>query len=177
MWWSTTAKTFPNRSDVRAKLLFRQVKPIPSLIFWMKDKLWYHILVAFVKSSPFSCQRTTVCSSNRFLTLEQLVSNFGKETDGVYFWEFHTVPRKEYSKQICLLCLPWSCPGNVVHLLFMQVCQGHPTTVFCKISVRGRENCLEFSIAWGRLKISRWLFHSCTIFEAYLINFLRLSKV
>ena len=33
--------------------------------------------------------------------------------------------------------------------------QGHPTTVFCKISVRGRGNCLEFSIARETLKICR----------------------
>ena len=35
--------------------------------------------------------------------------------------------------------------------------QGHPwpTTVFCKITARGSKNCLEFSIAWGRVKISR----------------------
>ena len=32
--------------------------------------------------------------------------------------------------------------------------------VFCKMSVRRSKNYLEFSIA----------FHSCTIFEAYLIN-------
>ena len=36
-------------------------------------------------------------------------------------------------------------------------------------------NCLTFSIAWGRLKISRWPFHLCTIFVAYLI--IRFSKV
>ena len=42
-------------------------------------------------------------------------------------------------------------------------------------SVRRSKNCLEFSIAWGRLKISRWPFHSCTIFVIYLINSLRLS--
>ena len=55
--------------------------------------------------------------------------------------------------------------------------QGHPTTVFCKISVRRSKNCLEFSIAWGRLRISRWPFHSCIIFEAYLVNSLRFSEV
>ena len=44
---------------------------------------------------------------------------------------------------------------------------GHPTTVFCKISFRRSKYCLEFSITWGRLKIYRWPFHSCTIFEAY----------
>ena len=52
--------------------------------------------------------------------------------------------------------------------------QGHPKTVFSEISVRRGKNCLEFSIAWGRLKISRWLFHSCTIFKVYLIKSLRL---
>ena len=55
--------------------------------------------------------------------------------------------------------------------------QGHPTTVFCKISVRRNKYCLEFSIAWGRLQISRWPFHSCTIFETYLINSQRFLKL
>ena len=36
---------------------------------------------------------------------------------------------------------------------------------------------LEFSIGLGRLKISRCPFHSCTIFEACLINFLRFSEI
>ena len=63
--------------------------------------------------------------------------------------------------------------------------RGHPTTVFCKISVRRAKYCLEFSITWGRIKISiwpfpraenqgkqasarreMWPFHSCLIFEA-----------
>ena len=47
---------------------------------------------------------------------------------------------------------------------YQQECQGHATTVFCEITVRRSKNCLEFSIAWGRLKIYRWPFHSCTIF-------------
>ena len=55
--------------------------------------------------------------------------------------------------------------------------QGHPTTVCCKISVRRSKYCLKFSITWGRLKISRWLLHSCTIFEAFLTNSLRFSEV
>ena len=42
-----------------------------------------------------------------------------------------------------------------------HIIQGHPTTVFCKISVRRGKCCLEFSIAWERFKFSRWLFHSC----------------
>ena len=54
---------------------------------------------------------------------------------------------------------------------------GHPTTVFWEISVRRSKYCLEFSITWGRLKISRWPFHQCTIFEAYLLNSLRFSVV
>ena len=36
---------------------------------------------------------------------------------------------------------------------------GHPTTVFRKISVRRSKYCLEFSITWGWLVISRWPFH------------------
>ena len=48
--------------------------------------------------------------------------------------------------------------------------QGHPTTVFCTTSVRRSKYCLEFSITWGGLKSSTRPFHSCTIFEAHLIN-------
>ena len=55
--------------------------------------------------------------------------------------------------------------------------QGHPTTVFCKISVRRSKICPGFSMSLGRLKIFWWPFHSRTIFEAYLINFLRFSEV
>ena len=64
-------------------------------------------------------------------------------------------------------CTKYSC--RVVK----KISQGHPTTVFCKIFVRRRIFCLEFSITWGRLKISGWPFHSWTIFESYLINFVR----
>ena len=52
----------------------------------------------------------------------------------------------------------------------MKKYQEHRTTVFCKISVRRSKNYLEFSDTRGRLTVSRSPFHSCTIFEAYLIN-------
>ena len=61
--------------------------------------------------------------------------------------------------------------------IFTSSRRGHPTTVFCKISVRSSKYCLEFSITWGRLKISWRPLHSCTIFEAQLINSLRFSEV
>ena len=48
--------------------------------------------------------------------------------------------------------------------------QGHPKAVFCKITLRRSKECLQFSIPWGRLRISRWPFHSYKIFVAYLIN-------
>ena len=51
-----------------------------------------------------------------------------------------------------------------------RISQGHPTTVFCKICVRRSKYYLEFSITWGRLKSSRWPYHLCRIFEAYLIT-------
>ena len=38
-------------------------------------------------------------------------------------------------------------------VVFHSSGQGHPTTVFCKISVRRSKFCLEFSFTW--LKISR----------------------
>ena len=57
-----------------------------------------------------------------------------------------------------------SCDSVAIVSMTKFLCyniQGHPTTVFCKISVRRSKFWLEFSISWGRLKISRWLFHSC----------------
>ena len=80
-------------------------------------------------------------------------------------------------KQSCQLSLIIRETPDIEPYLPVSRLQGHPTTVFCKISVRRSKNCLEFSIAWGRLKISRWPFHSCTIFVIYLINSLRFSKV
>ena len=71
--------------------------------------------------------------------------------------------------------------GTFYHCLFQnmfgwvafKVSQGNPTTVFCKISVWRSKYCLEFSITWGRLKISWRPLHSRTIFEAQVINSLR----
>ena len=41
------------------------------------------------------------------------------------------------------------------------------TTVFCKISVRRSKNCLQLSIASGRLQIFRWPFPSQQNVETY----------
>ena len=84
--------------------------------------------------------------------------------------------------QFLSLTLSWVNSKRSSHYHASGICrhicqQGHPATVFCKISVRRSKYCLEFSITRGRLKISRWLFHSCTIFEAYLINSLRFSSL
>ena len=53
------------------------------------------------------------------------------------------------------------------------------STVFCELSVRRSKYCLEFSITWGRLTLSRWPFHSYIyIFRNLaIINSLRFSKV
>ena len=49
--------------------------------------------------------------------------------------------------------------------------QGRPKAVFCKITLRRSKECLQFSIPQeGRLRISRWPFHSYKIFVAHLIN-------
>ena len=56
--------------------------------------------------------------------------------------------------------------------------QGHPTTAFCKISVRRSKFYPEFFITWGRQKSFRWpSFRTCTISGAYLINSVRFSEV
>ena len=73
------------------------------------------------------------------------------------------------------LAAVWLCIS--CRLAFHNNNQGHLTTAFCKISVGKSKYCLEFSTAWERLRNSRWPFHSCTIFEAYLINSLRFSDV
>ena len=64
---------------------------------------------------------------------------------------------------------------------------GKPLRDSCDIGFRVQFNAefprqimnfaIEFSITWGRLKISRWPFHSSAIFEAYLINSLRFCEV
>ena len=73
-----------------------------------------------------------------------------------------------------------------ISLLFMQVlservmknrprsvCRAYRSTqrLFCVKYLFGEANmALKFSLGWGRIKISRWPFHSWTIFEAFLIN-------
>ena len=55
------------------------------------------------------------------------------------------------------------------------ILQGCPKSVFYKISVWRSKNCLESSIAWVRLKISRCRSIQEQFFEAYLIYSLRFS--
>ena len=50
---------------------------------------------------------------------------------------------------------PMHCDETWINLIYID--QGHPTTVFCELSVRRSKYCLEFSNTWGRLKIARWL--------------------
>ena len=90
-----------------------------------------------------------------------------------------TRKRSHHTKIVVIVeCLPTTeCRLQKYTFIRMKMkFRGHPTTVLGEISVRRSKNCLEFSEAWGRLKISRWPFHSCTIFEAYLMDFLRLSE-
>ena len=42
-------------------------------------------------------------------------------------------------------------PVRCICLFVCLFVQGHPTTVFCEISVRRSKYCLEFSFAWGQL--------------------------
>ena len=65
--------------------------------------------------------------------------------------------------------LYWICSFESLSLIK----QGHPTTVFFKISVRRNKYCQlkNFLLLWGRLKSSWWPFHSCTIFEGVMIHY------
>ena len=68
----------------------------------------------------------------------------------------------------------FSLSRGVVYLFCNQ---GHPMTVFCTISV-GISKLVTRILSYLRTaKISRRPLHSCTIFEAQLINSLRLSEV
>ena len=88
--------------------------------------------------------------------------------------------------ELCFSSAQWLVPTYMYFCFLVWICsclkiifwhpQGHPMTVFSKISVQRNKYCLEFSITRGRLKISWWPFYSCTIFEAHLINSLRFSK-
>ena len=98
-----------------------------------------------------------------------------------------STPVKGHRMKVRYILRPWNHdvelavsdwnPRLVLKWWHNKLEQGHPTTVFCKISVRKSKYYLEFPITWGWLEISRWLFHSCTIFKAYLINSLRFSEV
>ena len=60
---------------------------------------------------------------------------------------------------------------------FCDFFQRYPMTVFCKMSVLRSKYCLKFYITWERLKLSRWLSHSCPSFKAYLIKSRLFSEV
>ena len=55
--------------------------------------------------------------------------------------------------------------------------QGYAATVYEKYLFRESNYCLECSITWGWLQISRWPFRSCTIFKAHLINSISLPRL
>ena len=113
------------------------------------------------------------------------VVNVSRDSDGTGTMNLNLHPRSRVTfinvsivLKNCYAFSNFIIPSNCSPLgTFILSFQEHPTTVFTKISVRRSKYCLEFSINWGRLKVSRWPFHSCTIFEAYLIIFLRFSGV
>ena len=83
-----------------------------------------------------------------------------------------TDTRENWMKNADIFKIPYIFARDITQRHFWFL-----TTVLCKISVRRSKYCQEFSIFWWRLKVSIWPFHSCTIFEAYLINSLRFPEV
>ena len=119
----------------------------------------------------------TACNTSRKANWES-TDNHNKNCDMLLFW-LGVYPLICQFFVTCY-CFDWNLASSVIcacrsvkihhELFFYSQVQGHPTTVFCKLSVLRSKYCLEFSIAWGRLKKFRWPFHSGTIFEVYLIN-------
>ena len=59
---------------------------------------------------------------------------------------------------------------RVIYVPTFDLCRGTQWLFsVIKISVSGSKNCLESSIAWGRLKIYRWPFDSCSMFFRLLL--------
>ena len=88
------------------------------------------------------------------------------------------------SQRVLLRIVPWvvlwitGLQLRVIYVPTFDLCRGTQWLFsVIKISVSGSKNCPESSIAWGRLKIYRWPFDSCSIFEAYFINSIPFSKV
>ena len=82
-------------------------------------------------------------------------------------WQRDVTTSPLYS-MVMLWCALTMTSLKILSNTFIEILQEHPTTVFCKIPVRRSKNSRKVSIAWGRLNISRWPFHSRTIFEALI---------
>ena len=76
----------------------------------------------------------------------------------------------KYNSSVCAI----KNPGTFLSRPLRNNKQGHPTTVFCKISVRRSKYCLEISITQEKLKISRWLVIFSKVFRVLLLTSLRL---
>ena len=83
---------------------------------------------------------------------------------------FHS-PQFEITQILAWKAKPINSPRSGNHISRCRkilAIKGNPTMIFCKIAVRRSKYCLEFSITWGRLKISRWSFHLRTIFDTLI---------
>ena len=69
---------------------------------------------------------------------------------------FHS-PQFEITQILAWKAKPINSPRSGNHISRCRkilTIQGNPTIIFCKIAVHRSKYCLEFSITWGRLKIS-----------------------
>ena len=90
-------------------------------------------------------------------------------------WKFAHVYAMKQSAEIFV-----STDLDIFVFCFCFVClfeTGAPNDCFLSDICSEKQRLPRFFIVWGRLKSSRWPFHSCTIFKAYLINALRFSEV
>ena len=81
------------------------------------------------------------------------------------------LPVHVYTSQVPFTLEMFFTERSLQHLIFQQ---GHPTTIFCKITVWRSKYCLKFSIAWGYKFLDDCSIHTC--FSRHVINSLRFSE-
>ena len=155
LWWPVVSPTSRFADVPFADVLCRSVK---------KRNERYATCICFVRSTMIekvqhACIYLFLLATDKAKVVRELTEHVRETTSEVSGQDIGESTRRRKLK------LSW---GLLVYWFLLRGTQW-------LFSVRRSKNCQEFSIAWGRLKISRWPFHSCTIFVIYLINSLRFS--
>ena len=148
----------------------------------LNQRAWIHacyiwkyslLFLVILQRSNYTVQSSL--STKTMMGRERKSDEVGMQTVWIFFWKKNIHFLKSWCLELTIVTGP-SCQEPYMWYLSM-------TAVTYTLYLAWQNICSErqklprILIAWGRLKISRWPFHSCTIFEAYLINSLRFSEV